>query len=65
MFIPETRRLYVKLFLIGALTWGSLVALSRVIRGDHFLSDVVVGGYITVFLFYLLSQLFQMKRDAK
>lgn len=41
-----------------ALVWGSLVALSRVVLGAHFLSDVITGGYITIFLFIFLNSVF-------
>lgn len=42
---------------VGVL-WGSLVALSRVVLGAHFLSDVIVGSYITIFIFFGLQALF-------
>ncbi len=57
MFIPAVKQAFVKWFTAFALTWGSMVALSRIIRGDHFFSDVVVGGYITVIVFYAISGL--------
>jgi len=64
MFIPAAKQWFVKWFATFALTWGGLVALSRVIRGDHFFSDVVVGGYITVLLFYVLSGLIFKEKGA-
>lgn len=52
-FIPYIKNVKLKNYMILAITWGVLVALSRVVLGAHFLSDVLVGGYITIFLFIL------------
>ncbi|NLC18217.1 MAG: phosphatase PAP2 family protein, partial [Clostridiales bacterium] len=30
------------------LLWGGLVAISRVVLGAHFLSDVIAGFYVTL-----------------
>jgi len=40
-----------------ALTWGILVAVSRVVLGAHYLSDVLAGAYLTIVLFSILSHL--------
>lgn len=57
-------RLNRRIVLAAALVWGVLTALSRVVLGAHFLSDVITGGYITIFLFLLLDHLFfRKKRD--
>lgn len=52
--IPQDKRQWQIGFTTFALLWGICVALSRVLLGAHFLSDVIVGGYIAVVLFYLL-----------
>ncbi len=58
MFIPYIKSIKMNYFLIGAVIWGTLVALSRVVLGAHFLSDVLVGSYITIFIFILLERIF-------
>ena len=58
IFVPYFKKIKMRDFLIVAITWGLLVALSRVVIGEHFLSDVVVGSYITIFMFILLERLF-------
>jgi len=42
-------------FMIFGIAWGSCVALSRVILGAHFLSDVIVGGYVTIVVMFILE----------
>lgn len=54
-FPPGSKR---NKFVAFALVWGVCVALSRVILGAHFLTDVTMGGYITLLLFYVLKPLF-------
>jgi len=61
MFIKNPK--YKRYFVTFAITWGSLVALSRVILGAHFLSDVVIGGFITILLFYILETRLMKKKD--
>jgi len=39
-----------------------LVMISRMVRGDHYLSDVVFGGMISMTIFTLLKN-DQKKRD--
>jgi len=58
MFLPYFKKIKPNLFISFALTWGGLVALSRVVLGAHFLSDVLVGGYITILVFYTLNHIF-------
>ena len=62
IFIPYIKSIKMKYFITGAVIWGSLVALSRVVLGAHFLSDVLVGSYITIFLFILLEKVFLKKQ---
>jgi membrane-associated phospholipid phosphatase len=65
MFVPYFKSIKMNYFLIGAVTWGTLVALSRVVLGAHFLSDVLVGSYITIFLFLLFERLILQKKGDK
>jgi len=58
IFSQQIKMIKVNHFIIGAVIWGTLVALSRVVLGAHFLSDVLVGSYITIFLFILLERIF-------
>lgn len=62
LFIPQGKFLLKKWAIPFGLTWGFCVALSRILLGAHFLSDVIVGGYITVLLFYLLSNIILKER---
>ena len=57
LFVPPEKKELFKWVTAFAITWGICVALSRVIVGAHFLSDVVVGGYISLLLFYSQSGL--------
>lgn len=56
LFIPENHKQLMRNFTIFAILWGVCTAISRVILGAHFLSDVFVGGYVTVVVFYVLSK---------
>lgn len=58
MFLPKDRSKLIKGFTAFAIIWGVCTAISRVILGAHFLSDVFVGGYITILLFYMYEKLF-------
>ena len=62
LFFSYFKNINKKLVLAFSLTWGSLVALSRVVLGAHFLSDVISAGYITIYLFILLNFLFFRKK---
>ena len=55
IFIPVNKAKQLKVMTAIAIVWGVCTALSRVVLGAHFLSDVAVGGYITMVIFYLLS----------
>lgn len=48
-------------FAIFAFAWGILTAVSRVVLGAHFLSDVVFSGYITVVLYFLFESVIKKK----
>ncbi len=58
IFIPYLKSIKIKTYLIIAITWGVLVSLSRVIIGAHFLSDVLVASYITIYLFIFWEKVF-------
>ena len=62
IFVPYIKSIKMRYFIIGAVIWGTLVALSRVVLGAHFLSDVLVGGYITIFLFILFEKVILRKK---
>lgn len=57
MFFNAMSKLKKNLYLGFALIWGALVALSRVVRGDHFLSDVLMSCLLTFLLFLLIQKL--------
>lgn len=44
-----------KAFTVGALTWASLVAISRVFVGKHYLGDVFVGTVIGITVGWLVG----------
>lgn len=56
-------KMWKKRFVIFAIVWGSCVALSRVIIGAHFLSDVIVGGIITIIVMFILEYFLLNKND--
>lgn len=64
MFIAAANKRWTTWAIAGATVWGVMVALSRVIMGAHFLSDVVVGGYVTILLFYVLRILVLKKKEV-
>ncbi len=63
IFIPYIKNIKARTWIIIASVWGSCVALARVIQGAHFLSDVLVGSYITIFLFILFDRVFLNKKQ--
>ncbi len=63
VFVPYFRKINQKVFVIFAVLWGVLVAFSRVVLGAHFLSDVFVGCYVTLFLFLLFHWVFFRKDE--
>ncbi len=64
MFISKLKPNWFKPFVVFAILWTVLVMVSRVVLGAHFLSDVLVGAYITLFLFALWQSVF-LKKHAK
>jgi len=54
MFLPYFKKIKKNWALAFALAWGICVSLSRVVLGAHFLSDVLVGSYITIILFFAI-----------
>ena len=56
-FLDKNKAKLYRNFAIFAFAWGSLTALSRVVLGAHFLSDVVFSGYLTVVLYFLFDKL--------
>lgn len=59
LFIPKSKELIKRVIFLLGLLWGCFVAISRIITGAHFLSDVMVGAYITVMLYYLIQSYIQ------
>ena len=53
------------MYLGFAVVWGLLVALSRVVRGDHFLSDVLMSCLVTFLLFLLIQKIVLNKKVIK
>lgn len=62
MFFNTVSKLKKNLYLGFAVVWGALVALSRVVRGDHFLSDVLMSCLLTFLLFLLIQKLVLKKK---
>ncbi|MDW7662328.1 MAG: phosphatase PAP2 family protein [Bacillota bacterium] len=62
-FIPnslEKKKLYFTLF---ALVFGGFTAMSRVVLGAHFLSDVAFSGYFVILLYFVLDSLIRKRED--
>ena len=59
-FIPAWENHKAKLKFV-AFSWVTLVALSRIVMGAHFLSDVTIGFVVTLLVFLLFSKLFKVK----
>jgi len=57
LFIAPHRKKLLRWATAFAIIWGVFVAISRILLGAHFISDVIVGGYITLLLFYLFKGL--------
>lgn len=64
MFIPKDKKKLRSIATGIAVTWGICVAISRVLLGAHFLSDVFVGGYVTMLLYYFYEMVI-LNRKAK
>lgn len=50
--------LYISVFL-----WISIVAISRIVMGAHFFSDVVFGAFITIFSFLFFRYLYRKRHN--
>jgi len=57
VLIPEAKKIKGRLLFVIAVLWGSLVAISRVVLGAHFLSDVIAGFYVTLICTYCYYRL--------
>lgn len=57
VFTPYLKKIKPKVFFAIAVLWGSIVAVSRIVLGAHFLSDVTAGFFITVACIYLYYSL--------
>ncbi|MBR5661936.1 MAG: phosphatase PAP2 family protein [Bacteroidales bacterium] len=55
-FANDKSRTY-KAFNIGILTWATLVSISRIFVGKHYLGDVLVGALIGITIGYLMGSL--------
>ena len=55
LFVSKEKIKLYRFALIAAIVWGTLVAISRVVIGAHFASDVTVGAAITIGIFFLLK----------
>jgi len=61
-FLPSWQKHAVKLKVL-AYVWIILVALSRIVMGAHFISDVTMGFTITLLVFLLFIRLFKVKTE--
>lgn len=43
--------------------WGLLTAISRIFAGQHYLTDTLIGGLISVCLFLILFKLFNLEKS--
>jgi len=55
-----TSLLYFNRIYIAGVVFGSIVGLSRIMMGGHFLSDVVVSAFIVLFFNHIIFILWQM-----
>ena len=55
-----TSLLYFNRIYISGVVFGSIVGLSRIMMGGHFLSDVVVSAFIVLFFNHIIFILWQM-----
>ena len=46
-----------KIFFIGGIVYGVVIAISRVIMGAHFLSDVTFSFFLTVLIIFIMNGL--------
>ncbi len=57
LFVSKEKIKLYRSALIAVIVWGTLVAISRVVIGAHFASDVTVGAAITIGIFFLLKSI--------
>ena len=65
MFLPFFEKIKKNWFMTFAVLWGVAVAVSRVILGAHFLSDVLVGSYITIISFFIIYGIVFKRKTLK
>ena len=61
IFLPEVKKIKGKFLFTFAFLWGTLVAISRIVLGAHFLSDVIAGFYITLASAYFYHRILLKK----
>lgn len=49
-----------KLWFNIGMTWGACVAISRIFAGQHYISDIAMGGVIAFILFIVLVTIFKL-----
>ncbi len=64
LFINQNQTGLRKKVFIFSCVFGTLMALSRVIVGAHFLSDVTVGSFIPILVIYTISRLLNQRFDG-
>lgn len=47
-----------------ALVWGTLVAISRICAGQHFLTDTIMGGVVATLIFTILLRVFKLHAEV-
>jgi|GEM_PF-972907 len=57
VFVPQGKKIRFRLFIAFSVIWGILVAISRVVLGAHFLSDVIAGFFVTMACIYYYCNL--------
>jgi len=62
LFAEKLKKPAVKWALVFGIAWGIIVAVSRVIIGAHFPSDVLFGGCIAISLIYMNCCIFKDKK---
>ena len=65
LFAEKMKKPAIKWALGIGIGWGIIVALSRIINGAHFPSDVLFGGFIAISLIYINSCIFKEKTIGK
>jgi len=59
LYVQVLKPTWKKKFLSIAIIWAILVACSRVVVGAHYVTDVVVGGFVTLMSFALWLKIFK------